>query len=538
MNSNYDGSGTTYAGYNILTDDPDVLYAWWPKVAAGRTFFETPTAKLQIKTFIGLNVSAYENEVLLDWVYPGDPPSYYKLYWGNTNPPTNLLGTFSAATTGYVHTNLTKSLNYYYQLKAYNVSDIEINASAVKLGTTAEWANQMNIAGHWDGRGNDYGACWGWTNPQTGREYGLICARNAGVSIVDLDTLPLTEVGFIPGASSGVDVKEVRCWKNIAVVISEGASTQIVDISDPYNPDVLSTITGGRHCCMVDSHFVYLSGGPPGGLAIWSIENPSSPVLMDQYNPYYYHDYAIYNDTVAAFAIYGEGIDLLDVTDKTDIQLIGHFNYANSGAHNGAFSNDGNHLFIGDEIGAGRWTRCFNVSDPTNVSFVSNLIVPGAQVVHNCYLKGDYLVISHYSEGVRIWNVANPAAPFEVAYFDTFPTGAGGFTGCWHNYPYFPSGRIVASDMTYGLYLLTSPLLPPDPGCCVGTRGDLNSDGSFNTDILDLTFAVDRIFRGGDQPGCDDEGDINADGTVCNILDLTFIIDLIFRGGAQPSACP
>ncbi len=535
MNSSYDGSGTTYAGTNALLGNLDVLYGWWPRVAPGRTFFETPTASLFIKIVIRLNVAAYENDVLLDWLFPGDPPAYYKLYWGNSNPPVNLLATLSAAATGFHHSDLTVNLNYFYQLKAYNSSDVETNSSIVKIGTTQDMSTQMSIDGHWDGRGSSYGACWGYTDKNTGREYGLICARDEGLSIIYLDTIPLTEVGFIPG---GNDTKEVRVWDHYAVVISEGAATMIVDIIDPAHPNILSTISGGRHCCMVDSHFVYLSGGSGPGLAIWSIANPSSPQLLDQYNPDYYHDYAIHNNTVAAFRIYGNGIDLLDVTDKTNIQLISTFNYPNSGSHNGAFTEDGNYLFVGDEIGAGNWTRVFDVSDPNNVNYVTDMIVDPNAIVHNCYIKGDYLVISHYSEGVRIWNVADPLFPFEVAYFDTYPGSIFDYAGCWHNYPYFPSGRIIASDMTYGLFSLSTPFLPPDPSCCVGKRGDLDGNGAPNTNILDLNFAVNRIFRGGPVPACDKEGDINGDGTVCNIIDLNFAVNLIFRGGAQPPNCP
>ncbi len=539
MNSSYDGTGTTYAGINILINDPDVLYAWWPRVATGRTFFETPTASLYIKAFIKLIVAAYETDVLLNWVNPGGPPAYFKLYWGNSNPPVNLLGTLSGTTAGYIHSNLTKDLNYYYQLKSYNSSNLEINNSLVILGTTSELSTQMNIVGHWDGRGNSYGACWGYTDKTTGREYGLICARDVGVSIIDLDTVPQMEVGFIPG---GNDTKEVRVWDHYAVVISENASTKIVDIIDPANPVVRSTIPGGRHCCMVDSFYVYLSGGSGGGgiggLAIWSIANPSSPQLMDEYNPFYYHDYAIHNNTLAAFGIDGQGIDLLDVTNKSNIQLIDNFNYPLSGAHNGAFTEDGNYLFVGDEIGAaGNWTRAFNVSDPHNVSYVQDLIVNALTPVHNCYIKGDYLVISHYTEGVRIWNVANPGAAFEVAHFDTYPVPGEGYKGCWHNYPYFKSGRIIASDMTYGLMVLTSPFLPPDPGCCVGNRGDMDGNGSVTATILDLNFAVNKIFRGGPAPSCDEEGDVNGDGNVCTILDLNFLVNKIFRSGAEPPPC-
>lgn len=75
-----------------------------------------------------------------------------------------------------------------------------------------------------------------------------------------------------------------------------------------------------------------------------------------------------------------------------------------------------------------------------------------------------------------------------------------------------------------------------DLSCCVGDRGDLNDDGD-NANILDLTFAVDRIFRGGSASACPEEADVNADGTPHNILDLTFLVDRIFRGGPAPGPC-
>jgi len=72
--------------------------------------------------------------------------------------------------------------------------------------------------------------------------------------------------------------------------------------------------------------------------------------------------------------------------------------------------------------------------------------------------------------------------------------------------------------------------------CCQGNRGDINGDGT-DSNILDLTFIIDFIFRGGDPTSCPDEADLNGDGTSSNILDLTFIIDRIFRGGVAPGPC-
>lgn len=75
-----------------------------------------------------------------------------------------------------------------------------------------------------------------------------------------------------------------------------------------------------------------------------------------------------------------------------------------------------------------------------------------------------------------------------------------------------------------------------DGPCCIGIRGDVNGDGT-DADILDQTYLVDFIFRGGPPAPCDVEADVNSDGLSATVLDLTYIIDVIFRGGPLPGPC-
>lgn len=73
--------------------------------------------------------------------------------------------------------------------------------------------------------------------------------------------------------------------------------------------------------------------------------------------------------------------------------------------------------------------------------------------------------------------------------------------------------------------------------CCIGTTGDLNADGKPNT-VLDLTFIIDKIYRGGSDPICPFEGDLDGNGDPLRVNDMTVMIDFIFRGGDSPVACP
>ena len=62
--------------------------------------------------------------------------------------------------------------------------------------------------------------------------------------------------------------------------------------------------------------------------------------------------------------------------------------------------------------------------------------------------------------------------------------------------------------------------------------GDISGDDD-GPNIIDLTYMVDYIFRGGAAPAPFISGDVNCDSNS-NILDLTYMVDYIFRGGPFP----
>ena len=72
--------------------------------------------------------------------------------------------------------------------------------------------------------------------------------------------------------------------------------------------------------------------------------------------------------------------------------------------------------------------------------------------------------------------------------------------------------------------------------CCIGLRGNIDNDPLDMIDIDDLVFMVDYQFRGGDEPACFEEADLDAANGI-DIEDLVYMVDYQFRGGVEPLPC-
>lgn len=74
--------------------------------------------------------------------------------------------------------------------------------------------------------------------------------------------------------------------------------------------------------------------------------------------------------------------------------------------------------------------------------------------------------------------------------------------------------------------------------CCTGIRGNVNADVQEKTNIVDVTYLVAWLFRGGSEPPCLREANINGDpGEVINVTDVAFLVAFLFQGGQPPPSC-
>jgi hypothetical protein len=76
---------------------------------------------------------------------------------------------------------------------------------------------------------------------------------------------------------------------------------------------------------------------------------------------------------------------------------------------------------------------------------------------HNQYVRGNYVYQASYRAGLRILRINNVATAdlTEVGFFDTDPnSNERTYNGVWSNYPFFPSGAVIVSDIYTGLFVL------------------------------------------------------------------------------------
>jgi choice-of-anchor B domain-containing protein len=255
----------------------------------------------------------------------------------------------------------------------------------------------------------------------------------------------------------------MKTYSHYLYIVSEGGSgVQIVDLQ--YLPDSIHFIRNytfagytRSHSISQDGRFLYCNGGNynNGGVFILDLLDPENPVKRGQWGTRYVHDCFIKNDTIYAAAISAGYLVLLDARNKDSIKFIREFTYPNAVTHN-AWTTDDRRILVTTDEGGSNHAKLWNISDISNQDQLSEIVpYDNASMVHNAYIKGDSLYLALYRAGVIVYNIQNPSAPVEVGHYDTYPgVNSTQYQGCWNVYPFLPSGKIIASDIATGLYVL------------------------------------------------------------------------------------
>ncbi len=363
--------------------------------------------------------------------------------------------------------------------------------------------------------GARYSACWGYTAVD-GHEYALL-GCDSGTAVIDIQATPPVEVDFVYGPKNGW--REMKTYLHYAYIVSESTSqseggVQILDLS--HLPDSVSLVNryvwtdtlGGTpyfypavHSVSVSGHYLYLNGGggSPNGIRILDISDPVNPIKAGVFSVNYIHDSFVRDDTIYASAIYGQGLQIINATNKANLTIAKSITYANSGTHNAWTTTDRRYVLTTDEIGTTPKTlKIWNIADINNPSYVTQYANIAGATVHNVFIKGNLAYVAWYNAGLRVIDISNPAAPFEAGYYDTYPSNDNaGYNGAWGADPFFPSGKVIISDMITGLHVVR--YTGDKRGVVNGTVSDAWS-GAPLTDVI-LHFPDLAISRWTDAAG-------------------------------------
>ena len=353
---------------------------------------------------------------------------------------------------------------------------------------------------------------WGYVDLNTEREYALLGLRN-GLAVIDVtDPAIPFQVGQVAGGDTlwrDVKVLQVyeertRRWRAFAYVSAEAADQiMVIDLTGLPNRVSLA----GRVTDNVSSHNVYVSnvdyatsapvtGWPPpllqvlgsnelhGAFRAYGLADPAAPDLSGQ-SPgdtvaHYTHDATsmLVDDARATACSDSAGpceilfdfsestFDIWELSDQSNPKLLSSTTYDQASyVHSGWWSEDRNHLYVHDELdeanhGLKTTLRIFDLSSLTAPVLSHVWEGPTGAIDHNGYVRGNRYYMSNYTRGFTVLDITQADAPREVGYFDTFPVSdSPAFDGAWGVYPYLPSGNILVSDFSGGLYVVADRTL-------------------------------------------------------------------------------
>jgi len=355
-------------------------------------------------------------------------------------------------------------------------------------------------------RGVEVNDVWGWTDPESGREYALV-GRYDGTSFVDvsdplnpryLGDLPLTE-----GATAAV-WRDIKVYRDHAFIVADGAGAhgmQIFDLTklrdvgrdvadDPvtFEEDAHYGQIASAHNIVINEEtgFAYAVGAGEGGetcgggLHMINIQDPRAPLFAGCFQAMgtgrqgtgYSHDAqcVIYHGpdeehqgSEICFAANETAVSIADVTDKANPVSLSTATYPNVAyAHQGWLDEDHRYFYSNDELdevqGTVDQTRTliWDIADLDDPILVREYFHDNASSDHNLYIVGDLMYQSNYVSGLRILDISDRENPTLVGFFDTVPGSPDvpAMDGSWSNYPFFESGIIIVNSGTQGMFIL------------------------------------------------------------------------------------
>lgn len=359
------------------------------------------------------------------------------------------------------------------------------------LAQPANTSLNMPLLGRWQDPDPSvfYNDIWGYA--ADGREYAIV-GSSTGTNFVDV-TNPAApvRVDYVEGRTNfGAIWRDYKTYSHYAYGVADGFNGNSLQVFDlQYLPDSVhlvyddDTLSVSAHTCFIEGDRLYLVNNkrfwasPYADVDILSLANPERPrwlrALNVPQNVPNTGGHALFarRDTLFLSGGYG-GMFIYDARNPLQPTLIKRFGDQSGNVYNHtSWTTTNNKLMaMEEEVPTGRPLQLYDLSDMQAPVLLSsfNTVLNKATPHNQFFVQDRFLVSSWYQDGIQVWDVQNRQAPVRIGFYDTYPdndssnvplsdVGYDGYHGCWGAYPYLPSGNIISSDITYGLFVNTPP---------------------------------------------------------------------------------
>ncbi len=342
---------------------------------------------------------------------------------------------------------------------------------------------------------------WGWTDPETSRDYAIV-GRTDGTSFVDVTDPPNpVVVGNLPKPdwAPGSTWRDMKVYRDHVFVVSDGAANHGMQVFDltrlrefsgtplTFDHDAHYDRVNSVHNIVINEEtgFAYAVGSSRGGetcgggLHMIDIREPKTPTFAGCFADAttgrnltgYSHDAqcVVYRgpdeEHVGKEICLGSNetaLSIADVTDKENPVALSMMTYPNVGySHQGWLTEDHSYFYMNDELDEvrgltqGTRTMIWDVTDLDDPILVREHVSENRASDHNLYIRGNLMFQSNYNSGLRVLDITDPDAPREVGFLDTVPgPDSPSMNGSWSNYPFFESGIVVVTSGREGLFVV------------------------------------------------------------------------------------
>lgn len=419
---------------------------------------------------------------------------------------------------------------------------ISLCAAIVALGSAAQTPCEAGMALDWPcdqvdlwsfmplddiGGGDRTNDIWGWTDEESRREFALV-GKDIGTAFVEItDPGNPIYLGDLPTATTAILWRDIKVFEDHAYIVSEAGDhgmqvfdlTNLLDVAAPpvtFESLIVYDGFGNAHNVVINegSGFAYGVGTNTvdGGLHIIDIDvdEPEDLFLAGTFEEDgYTHDAQVVNyegpDTdwggkEIAFCCNNDAITIVDVSDKSDCEMISTSTYPNTGyTHQGWLSDDQAYFLFNDELDEMNFeqntrTHVLDIQDLSDPEYIGYWEHDNTAIDHNMYNIGDLSFMSNYRSGLRLVDIAQVAdLNFkQVGFFDVSPSNDNpSFSGSWSNYAWFKSGNVICTDMVDGFFILRPTVFVVDPPAVEVECGDDSQEFTVTVNSeIDGTFIV------------------------------------------------